>query len=106
MLRLSPRLHLFNALILVALLIASCRSPQLGEDVTINITADGQTYAVDVPAGSTVSQALQSAGIIPGSLDRTEPPFYTVISEGDLIVLTRVEEIFDTEQVVVPFERQ
>ena len=57
-------------------------------------------------AGSTVTQALQTAGIVPGNLDRTEPPFYTVLSEGDNIKLTRVEEKFETEQVVIPFERQ
>src|SRR5688572_432384 len=106
MFRFSPRPYLLTGLILFALLIVSCRSPQIGEDITINITADGQTYAVDVPAGSTVSQALTTAGITAGSLDTTEPPFYVVISEGDLIVLTRVEEKFDTEQVVIPFERQ
>ena len=39
-------------------------------------------------------------------MDRTEPPFYTVLSDGDDIKLTRVEEIFETEQVIVPFERQ
>ena len=53
-----------------------------------------------------MTQALQSAGIVPGNLDRVEPPFYTVLSDGDNIKLTRVVELFETEQVVVPFERQ
>lgn len=106
MLRLKPRPNLLLFHLLFIWLIISCRSPQLGEDITINITVDGQTYAVDVPSGSTVSQALQTAGITIGNLDKTEPPFYVVLSEGDIIVLTRVEEKFDTEQVVIPFERQ
>ena len=104
--RFSLRGNLLIALTLFATLIVSCRSPQIGEDITINITADGQTYAVDVPAGSTVSGALQTAGITVGSLDKTEPPFYVVLSQNDLIVLTRVEEKFDIEQVIIPFERQ
>ncbi|MBL8099049.1 MAG: G5 domain-containing protein [Anaerolineales bacterium] len=104
--RFKPRLNLILFHLLFIWLIVACRSPQLGEDVTINITVDSQTYAVDVPAGSTVSQALQTAGITVGNLDKTEPPFYTIINEGDLIVITRVQEIFDTEQVIVPFERQ
>ncbi|MFN3491885.1 MAG: G5 domain-containing protein, partial [Anaerolineales bacterium] len=104
--RLRPCVSLFAVVILCTIFIIACRSPQLSEDITINITVDSQTYAVDVPAGSTVSQALQTAGISVSNLDKTEPPFYTVINEGDLIVITRVQEIFDTEQVVVPFERQ
>lgn len=61
---------------------------------------------VNVPAGSTVTQALQAAGIAPGELDRSEPPFYTVLGEGDKIVLTRVKEVFETEETTIPFERQ
>ena len=106
MLRFTTRPSLFLFLILITTLIISCRSPQIGEDITINITADGQTYAVDVTAGSTVSGALQIAGITVDNLDKTEPPFYVVLSQNDLIVLTRVEEKFDTEQVIIPFERQ
>lgn len=104
--RFNLRGNLFAVFMLFATLIVSCRSPQIGEDITINITAEGQTYAVDIPSGSTVSQALQTAGITVGNLDKTEPPFYTVLSEGDLITLVRVQEIFETEQVVIPFERQ
>jgi len=112
MLRFSPsapirtRPKLIAILLIFSWLAVSCRSPQIGGEVTINITADGATNQVSVAAGSTVTQALQTAGIIPGNLDRTEPPFYTVLSEGDNIRLTRVEEIFETEQVVIPFERQ
>lgn len=105
-----PRFRLRFGLLAVFIfslsLINACRSPQLGEDIVINLQVDGQTYAAEVPAGSTVSQALQSAGIAIGNLDKTEPPLYTVLSEGDLVVVTRVEEIFETEQVIIPFERQ
>ncbi|GAB1472403.1 hypothetical protein MASR2M66_32810 [Chloroflexota bacterium] len=67
---------------------------------------DGQTQDATVPAGVTVSQALENAGIKLGSLDKTEPPLYTVISDGDSITLTRVEEKFKTEETVIAFERQ
>ncbi len=105
-----PRLRLRSNLLIVlftfATLIISCRSPQVGEEIVITITADGATRDISITAGSTVSQALQTAGIIPGNLDRTEPPFYAVLSEGDLITLTRVAEVFETEEIVVPYERQ
>ncbi|HMU93209.1 MAG TPA: G5 domain-containing protein [Anaerolineales bacterium] len=103
-LRLRPHLLLF--LLISIWLTGSCRSPQVGEQITVTINADGNAAQVSVTAGSTVSQALQSAGIIPAKLDRSEPPLYTVLSNGDSITLTRVEEVFETEQVTVPFERQ
>ena len=104
--RLRLRSNLFIVLFTFATLIISCRSPQVGEEIVITITADGATRDISITAGSTVSQALQTAGIIPGNLDRTEPPFYAVLSEGDLITLTRVAEVFETEEIVVPYERQ
>src|SRR5215510_11564430 len=95
------------ASILTLSLLTSCRSPQVASaDITINITADGESRNVTVPAGSTVSQALQSAGIAVESLDRAEPPLYTVMNNGDEIKLTRVKEVFETEEQVIPFERQ
>ena len=87
-------------------LTTSCRSPQIGEEIQITIDDGGNTQQVSVSSGSTVTQALQDAGIAPGALDRTDPPFYTILSEGDTITLTRVEEVFETDEVVVPFEKQ
>ncbi len=78
----------------------------MAEQITVILEADGARKEISVSAGSTVTQVLQAAGITPGNLDRSEPPFYTVLNDGDVITLTRVEEIFETEQVVVPFERQ
>ena len=97
---------------LLALLVAvstltACRSPQVtGEDIAIRITADGETTDVTLPAGSTVSQAYQAASITVGNLDKSEPPLYTVLKNGDSVTLTRVEEKFETEEQTIPFERQ
>ena len=103
-LRVRPRLLLF--LLTFAWLTVSCRSPQVGEQIIVTINADGTTSEASITAGSTVTQAFQAAGIAPGKSDRSEPPFYTVLNNGDTIKLTRVEELFETEHVIVPFERQ
>ena len=96
-----------SIILLTATLLVSCRSPQVtGADITIRITADGETRNVTVPAGSTVTQALQSAGITVGNQDRVDPPAYTVLGDGNAVILTRVSEVFETEQQIVPFERQ
>lgn len=103
---LKPRPSLPLILLAILWLMVSCRSPQIGEKITVTINADGAEKIVQVTAGSTVTQAFQAAAIIPGSLDRSEPPFYAILNDGDIITLTRVDEVFETEQVVIPFERQ
>jgi uncharacterized protein YabE (DUF348 family) len=88
-------------------LLTSCRSPQVSSpDITINISADGVVKKITVPAGSTVAQAFQTAGITVSTLDRTDPPTYTVLNNGDTITLTRVKETFETDEQVIPFEKQ
>ena len=104
--RITPRPGLLLILFALAWLTVSCRSPQAGSGITVTVIADGAAQEVKVTAGSTVTQALQHAGIAAGKLDRAEPPFYTVLSEGDQVTITRVEEIFETEEVTIAFERQ
>jgi len=104
--RLILRFSLLIALSASSMLTA-CRSPQVTSgDITISIKADGETRAVNIPSGSTVTQALQASGITIGNLDKAEPPLYTVLNTGDEITLTRVEEKFETEEQIIPFERQ
>jgi hypothetical protein len=106
MIRITRRPHLHLLLMALTWLLVSCRSPQVADEITVTVNADGTAQQVKLTAGSTVTQALQAAGVTPGNLDRSEPPFYAVLNNGDVITLTRVEEIFETQQVVVPFERQ
>jgi len=95
------------SLLLTGSILTACRSPQVtSEDIIISIAADGGTQDVTLPAGSTVTQALQAANITIGNLDKSEPPLYTVLNNGDTVTLIRVEEKFDTEEQIIPFERQ
>jgi hypothetical protein len=87
--------------------LTGCRPPQVSQaDITVNIEADGATQPVSIPAGSTAQQAITAAGITLDNLDRLEPPGYTVLSEGDSVRVRRIREVFDTQQVVIPFEHQ
>jgi Tol biopolymer transport system component len=104
--RLAPSLRLL-AIFTAFTLLTSCRSPQVtSADITVQVTADGDSRSVNVPSGSTVSQALQAARIKVESLDRAEPPLYTVLNDGDEVNLTRVKEVFETEEQIIPFEKQ
>ena len=104
--RSRPLLCLFAATLAVSLLLSGCRSPQFGGEMRVTLTVDGGTRDVRVRAGSTVLQALQEAGISVGDMDRAEPPFYTVLNDGDKFKLTRIKEEFQSELVTVPYERQ
>ena len=91
---------------LLAVILTGCRSPQFGGSLAVTIQADGAATPLEVQTGTTVTQALQAAGILVGNLDTVEPPLYTVLNDGDRIRITRVTETFITEEVEIAFERQ
>jgi hypothetical protein len=93
-------------LLFIALL-ASCAAPSKTQAVVnVSLLADGKDMMVEMPAGSTVQDALAAAGLSVGPLDQVEPSMYTVLKEGAKISLVRVTEEFKVEQSVIPFEHQ
>lgn len=104
--RTHPPLQLWLSVLTLFTLLTGCRSPQFNGEIRVSLTADGATRQVSVKAGSTVLQTLQQAGLAPGELDQAEPPFYTVLADGDSVRLTRVREDFQTEVLTVPYEHQ
>jgi len=86
--------------------LSACAAQVQQTKLTANVTADGATRPVTLPSGNTVQQALSGAKISLSSTDRVDPPIYTPLTPGMSIVVTRVREVFETQQVVVPFERQ
>ena len=94
-------------LLILAGWLVSCTAPQATQPLlTVRVQADGQTQEVHLPAGSTVQQALDTAGITLGSLDRIDPAAYTILGKDGRVKVTRVTEEYEAVQVVVPFERQ
>ena len=108
------RLYHWSRLSLLALLLAlmpallaGCTPPQVSQgEMTVDISADGKQYQVRIPAGSTVLDALTAAGVTMNALDHSEPPDYTVLSDGSQVKVVRVREEFYIEQVVIAFEHQ
>jgi hypothetical protein len=92
-------------LISIALLVA-CTPQTQQAMVTASIIADGTTQSVSLNSGSTVQQALNSAGVTISQSDRVIPPAYTIILNATTITITRVREEFETKQVIIPYERQ
>ena len=96
--------YLFSFLFL---LLVGCTPPQATQSMMgVVVSADEQSVNVQVPAGSTVQQALDKAGLALGTLDRVEPPSYTLLTNGATIRVIRVEEEFTVEQEIIPFERK
>lgn len=87
--------------------LAGCTGPRAtAGTLDIVIAVDGQVQNAAVPAGSTVQQALDSAGVPLGQFDRVDPPTYTVLTDGARIEVQRVIERFEVETVVLPYEHQ
>lgn len=110
----SCRLNLWpvsRVVLLLSFLLAAglvgCSAPQATQAlINVTILVDGESLAKSIPPGSTVQQALNVANLELGSLDRAEPPLFTVLTDGAEIRLIRVTEKFEVVQTVVPFEHQ
>lgn len=89
------------------LLLAACKpaTPDQGL-LAISVQVDGKRVTAEIPAGSTVQFALDKTGITLGNLDRVDPPAFTLLTGAASIQVTRVKEVFEVEESVLPFSRQ
>lgn len=67
---------------------------------------DGSEIPVSASPGSTVQQVIKQAGITLGSLDRTDPPDYTLMTDQLRIRVIRVSEEYKVTQEPVPYQQQ
>jgi hypothetical protein len=80
--------------------------PTAPGEVTLTIQADGNAQEYQLTPSLTVRDAIAHAGIAMSELDRLTPPPYTVIANGMLIVITRVTESTDVEQLPLPYSSE
>ena len=94
-------------ILLYAGFLSGCTSPHATAGlIEVEIEVEATSYVVQIPSGSTVQQSIETAGLELGSLDRVNPPSYTVVEQGSIIIITPVQELFEIEQIVIPFDRQ
>ncbi len=99
--------HLMLLAVLLSVLTACAPTPEPSPVlISVEVVADGETQQVQLSPGSTVGEALDLLGITLETLDRVDPPSYTVLTDGAQIIVTRVWEEFEVEQVVIPFEQR
>jgi hypothetical protein len=92
----------------LTLLLAACAPVNETPASTLNIlvVADGKQIAVQTPAGSSVQSALEKAGVQLASMDRIDPPGFSLLTAPVAVKVTRVREEFEVREVVIPFEEQ
>jgi len=106
------RLYHFIKVVLIASILilvgSACSSspspPTPQEEISVQIEVDGRIQTVSIPDGSSVQTALDLAGITLTGKDRAEPAPVVSLTEDTAIQVFRVEEIIETEQVIVPFQ--
>jgi len=103
--------HFIKVVLITSILIlvgSACSSspspPTPQEEISVQIEVDGRIQTVSIPDGSSVQTALDLAGITLTGKDRAEPAPVVSLTEDTAIQVFRVEEIIETEQVIVPFQ--
>jgi len=104
----QPKNAKITGWLLLLLLLAACTPLALTNSgmVAVSIQVDGEVIEANTPAGTTVADTLENNDIILDTLDRVEPPSYTIIAEPTTITVVRIREEYEIEQAIVPFEQQ
>jgi len=98
----------FKALIIALLTIlwAACSAPKTTQSLLdVKVIVEGRSIDLQVPPGISVETGLNQAGVTLNSLDRVEPPIYTLLTDDAQVKVTRIKEEYIVDQEVVPFEQ-
>jgi len=83
-----------------------CFYPPAQTTIAITILADNKQVTIQSSPGITVQQALDQAKLKLNTLDRVDPPSFTILAEPMTIKVTRVREEFQVEEISIKFEQQ
>ncbi len=90
----------------VILICSGCQPQTPTESVSILIEVDEKKINTSAGIGTTIQSILAQNEIQLSQLDRVTPPLFTHITQDTSIVIDRILEKFETEEIVIPFERQ
>ena len=95
-------------IVIISLLLTSCQeiTPPVGQEIQVTISVDGSKTDIKIPANSSVQNALAKAGFLLGTLDRIDPPLAAIVTNGELITITRVVEEYYDKNEVIPYDHQ
>ena len=87
--------------------LAGCAAPQKSQaEIEVSVLADGKNQFLTTSVGSSVQDVLAQAGITLSTLDRSEPPLFTILGDGSSVKVIRIIEKFEIEQQVILFDHQ
>lgn len=92
--------------ILFLFILTGCSIISSEEKISLSISEAGVITSVETIPGITVDQLLRERNISINTLDKVTPPLTTILSGGELILITRVTEDFAVIESVVAFEQQ
>lgn len=102
--RSATKLIIFLFLLIV--LISACTPQASIPVIEVVINQSGEITTTQAEVGTTVQSILAEQNITLSTYDQITPPLFTVLTGPATITITRVEEKFDTEEIVIPYEQQ
>ena len=93
-------------MLLAGMVLTSCTGIFPASNIKVTVKVEGNQNLIDLPSGKTVQDALDMAGIKMGTLDRADPPIFTVLTQTTTVTVKRVREDYKTEEKIVPFQQQ
>ena len=96
----------FTFTLLAIILLQGCTQQPEISSIPVEIIVDSKTISSEIEIGSTIQTVLSGHEITLNPFDKVDPPVFTVITEPITIEITRIEEKFETEEIVIPFVQQ
>lgn len=95
-----------TSILIAIILLTACEGILNTSGVEITISDGSNPIQVNVPEGSSVAEAIVTAGLKLNPLDKIDPSLTTPLSTQTTITITRVAEEFVVEEAVLPFDHQ
>lgn len=103
----QKRYQLYGFFFILPFLLVSCQIWGSAQPtITAAITVDGKTTNLVLPKGSTVENALKSAGVTLNPLDRVDPLVGTQLTTSMNVNVVRVREEITTLEKTIPYDHQ
>ena len=103
---LSKFLALVICAFLFLLIITACENQPNIPLVNVAINDNEKVIMLQTEIGTTVQSILASQNISLNQFDKVSPDLFSVVTESITIKIIRVEEIFETEEISIPYEQQ
>jgi len=103
---LSKTQALFICAFFILIFLTACENQTNIPLVNVTINDNGKVFNLQTEIGTTVQSILASQNISLEQFDKVSPDLFSVVTESTTIKIVRIEEIFETEEISIPYEQQ